>query len=143
MYMFIPATLHLKIVDVYTCFVSDCSEVECERGARCQVVPSTGQPYCYPTCQVDNGGCRGTCREAQPFCIATDEPCQNFLSCVPPGIIHGMAELILQINIHSTRACPFVDTHTPCMKAHVHVHVCNGFELPTFIITFFVLLVLM
>ena len=97
-------------------FVSECSEVECQRGARCQVVPSTGQPYCYPTCEVDNGGCHGTCQDLQPFCNATDEPCQNMIGCVGPSLFIGMEEL------KCTLIFIYVHIHIPF---HVHMHVLS------------------
>ena len=92
------------------------------------MVPSTGQPYCYPTCQVDNGGCRGRCHESQPFCNATDEPCQNLIGCVGPGIFVGMAELkctltfIHTYTVSGTRTCPIMDTHT-----HMHESTCTSY----------------
>ena len=75
-------------------FVSECSEVECELGHQCEGVLETGQPFCNPTCQVDNGGCGdGVCLEGLPFCENPYEPCFSHVNCITLPPTPGTAKL--------------------------------------------------
>ena len=81
---------------MYSYWFSECPEVQCEPGHQCEVVSSTGEPFCNPTCQVDNGGCgEDECIEGLSSCVNPDEPCFKSVICsvsLPPpnpGIVHS------------------------------------------------------
>ena len=79
------------------------------------MVFSTGEPFCNPSCEVDNGGCGDDeCIEGHEECVGPDEPCFRFVICFPHPPIPGMAELkitiiycamLVHLTIASTSMC--------------------------------------
>ena len=96
---FLSCKLHL-----YVYFLSDCSQIECEPGHQCEVFPPTGQPFCNPTCQVDNGGCDPIyqlCGQKGGGCLNNpNEPCKDVVECVYKGQFDNK---ITSTNTYSTK----------------------------------------
>lgn len=49
------------------------------------MVVATKEPFCNPTCRVDNGGCADDeiCVEGAVSCSNPDVPCKNTIMCTP------------------------------------------------------------
>ena len=66
----------------------NCGRLQCQPGHRCDTVDATGEVFCNPTCDVDNGGCDPdlqNCIESVPDCIDPSEPCKNSVECPYKG----------------------------------------------------------
>lgn len=64
------------------CFDSTaCKDVSCKKGSWCRVYEPTGQPYCEPSCDLNNGGCPAdqTCSLRNVTC--TQAPCLPVVEC--------------------------------------------------------------
>ena len=50
--------------------------------------PVTGEEYCDPSCDIDNGGCDidKICSLGKPNCI--EQPCIGVVTCLFEGTIH-------------------------------------------------------
>ena len=61
-----------------------CVDHDCEKGSQCKVYGPygpTGQPYCEPSCDLDNGGC-----PADQICSlhnvkCAQDPCPPVVKC--------------------------------------------------------------
>ncbi|KAL5510211.1 hypothetical protein EMCRGX_G005719 [Ephydatia muelleri] len=69
-----------------------CAAVDCPVGTECKVFEPTGEPFCQPSCRINNGGCprRTKCELVPVFCIRA--PCPPVVKCrqighgCPPGV---------------------------------------------------------
>ena len=61
---------------------------DCPVGSECKVFPPTGEKYCDPSCDIDNGGCDDDkiCFLGLPRCF--EEPCIGEVVCLTEGIIY-------------------------------------------------------
>ena len=74
-------------------YTDPCTTMECPRGSECKVFPPTGEAFCDPSCDIDNGGCDDDqeCMLALPFCPPpTVQPCTGVVTCVDKGNITCM-----------------------------------------------------
>ena len=62
-------------------FADPCAAVKCPVGSLCKVYQPTGEPFCQPSCRVQNGGCpKNTKCELVPVeCIRA--PCPPEVNC--------------------------------------------------------------
>ena len=70
-----------------------CITMECPKGSECKVFPPTGEAYCDPSCDIDNGGCDDDqlCFPGlPPDCIVSPagEPCIAELICRDEGTVY-------------------------------------------------------
>ena len=105
-------------------FLSDCSKLECDPGHKCEVFEPTGQPFCNPTCEVDNGGCGDDECSEQRTCSDPDQLCYTVVICTeknPPTLPPGMAQVKCILTFIHTYTFKFTPTrgHT---HAHKHTH---------------------
>lgn len=58
-----------------------CEKMNCRKGSQCKMHEPTGQPYCEPSCDLDNGGCRAnqTCSLRNVMCVRA--PCPPMVQC--------------------------------------------------------------
>ena len=58
-----------------------CTGFVCQRGSSCKVDDQTGDAYCEPSCDLDNGGCRGDqiCELQTVQCVRA--PCPPIVNC--------------------------------------------------------------
>ena len=58
-----------------------CAAVQCLKGSRCEVFEPTGEPFCTPSCAIDNGGCPDgqICTIQDVTCVRA--PCPNAVKC--------------------------------------------------------------
>ena len=65
-----------------------CVSVDCPPHTVCRVFPQTGEPYCDPSCDIDNGGCEydEICQLLATPCAAPPppRPCPHVIVCVAP-----------------------------------------------------------
>ena len=67
---------------LYNCCLDDsCSNHTCPIGSQCKVYESTGEAYCDPSCNLDNGGCsiNQTCSLEIVECARA--PCPPVVNC--------------------------------------------------------------
>ena len=62
--------------------IDPCTLVDCQPNSVCKVDPGTGTPFCEPSCDLANGGCRDDqlCTLNQVLCVTT--PCPPEIICV-------------------------------------------------------------
>ena len=68
-----------------------CTYKECPKGSVCKVFEPTGEAFCDPSCNIDNGGCDDDqdCVLALPVCANPPvQPCVGFVTCVDKGMVH-------------------------------------------------------
>ena len=60
-----------------------CSGFPCPNGSQCQIYEPTGEPFCEPSCDLDNGGCADdeTCSLEEVTCVRA--PCPPVVKCTP------------------------------------------------------------
>ena len=65
---------------VYVPFTA-CNITDCPRGSRCKIYEPTGEPFCEPSCDLDNGGCADneTCSLRNVTCARA--PCPPVVEC--------------------------------------------------------------
>ena len=65
-----------------------CSALECPVGSARKVFPPTGEEYCDPSCDIDNGGCDDDvmCFLGLPPCF--EQPCIGEIYCFFEGTIY-------------------------------------------------------
>ena len=65
--------------------VDPCSDFECPRGSACNVFEPTNEPFCDPSCKLDNGGCNNnqTCELQPAICVRA--PCPPDVVCTDVG----------------------------------------------------------
>jgi len=58
-----------------------CKDVRCPTGSQCEVYKPSGETYCNPSCDVDNGGCQAgqTCSLQEVQCVRA--PCPPSVQC--------------------------------------------------------------
>ena len=58
-----------------------CAAVQCLKGSRCEVFEPTGEPFCTPSCDLDNGGCPDgqICTIQDVQCVRA--PCPSAIKC--------------------------------------------------------------
>ena len=58
-----------------------CATVRCPAGTRCRVDVGSGQVFCDPSCEYENGGCEEDeiCRMTSVQCVTT--PCPDGVIC--------------------------------------------------------------
>ena len=66
--------LHNKYHHI-TC-IDPCASVTCPTGSQCEVFGPTGEAFCNPSCDLDNGGCPTgqTCSLQQVQCVRAQCP---------------------------------------------------------------------
>ena len=64
-------------------FIDACVGFECPTGSRCKVYEPTGEAYCEPSCDIDNGGCADdeVCSLEDKVCVRS--PCPPQVKCTP------------------------------------------------------------
>ena len=69
------------IINYLLLLATGCSTVECPIGYTCEIYPSTGEGYCNPSCNLDNGGCDEdeVCTLVPVQCIRA--PCPPVINC--------------------------------------------------------------
>ena len=65
------------------CTADPCDTHKCPAGLSCRVFKPTGEAYCEPSCDLDNGGCAAneTCTIQSVQCIRA--PCPSTVQCTP------------------------------------------------------------
>lgn len=60
-----------------------CSALVCPVGSVKKEFPVTGEEYCDPSCDIDNGGCDNDkfCTLGEPFCFNPMKPCMQEVIC--------------------------------------------------------------
>lgn len=73
-----------------------CIGVFCDRGLECKVDDQTGEAFCEPSCELDNGGCRDDqiCELQTVQCVRA--PCPPVVKCT--DIISKSCDLILLLS---------------------------------------------
>ena len=73
---------------VFGFFTDPCNTLECPVGSELKVFPDTGEEYCEPSCDIDNGGCGDDmiCSPALPVCF--EQPCIGAVVCLNEGTIY-------------------------------------------------------
>jgi len=58
-----------------------CAAVTCPTGSQCEVYEPTGETFCNPSCDLDNGGCPAghTCSLQDVQCVRP--PCPPVVQC--------------------------------------------------------------
>ena len=58
-----------------------CNITDCPRGSQCKIHEPTGEPFCEPSCDLDNGGCADneTCSLRNVTCARA--PCPPVVEC--------------------------------------------------------------
>ena len=79
-----------------------CAGYQCGKGTECDFVPSTGEPFCNPTCDVDNGGCDEDemCKLAPASCVSPDVPCKNAIQCIGMVNVGDSTAVSLESMVH-------------------------------------------
>ena len=71
------------------CLSESCDTNECPPGHKCEIVSWTGEPFCNPTCSVDNGGCDPVFQHCHEHliedCYDISAPCRDFVECSYKG----------------------------------------------------------
>ena len=59
-----------------------CEHFGCPTGSTCKVFQPTGEAFCQPSCDLDNGGCASneTCSLQQVQCVRA--PCPPVVKCL-------------------------------------------------------------
>ena len=74
------------------CFsTGPCATKLCPKGSACMVFQLTGEAFCNPSCNIDNGGCDDDqlCVLTLPVCANPPlQPCVGFVTCVDKGTVH-------------------------------------------------------
>ena len=62
-------------------YIDPCNGFECPTGFQCKVFKPTGEAFCDPSCDLDNGGCADdeTCSLENVTCVRT--PCPPVVKC--------------------------------------------------------------
>ena len=84
----IPITEHYDRFMVFGFSTDPCTTKECPVGSECKEFPPTGEAYCDPSCDVDNGGCDDDqlCIVVKPPCaFPFEQPCTSVVICVNEG----------------------------------------------------------
>ena len=71
-------------------------------GSECKVFPPTGEEYCEPSCDIDNGGCDDDkiCKIGLPSCVyPREQPCVGEVACLTEGSVH------MQIHVYKLIKC--------------------------------------
>ena len=60
-----------------------CTGFECPTGSQCKVYEPTDEPFCEPSCDLDNGGCSDgeMCSLVNVTCVRA--PCPPAVQCTP------------------------------------------------------------
>ena len=65
------------------CTADPCDNYTCRTGTQCKVYKPTGEAFCDPSCDLDNGGCPAnqTCSLQIVQCVRA--PCPPVVQCSP------------------------------------------------------------
>ena len=65
--------------------VDPCERFDCGLNARCKLYPPTGEPFCEPSCSLNNGGCVANqkCSLKEVQCVRS--PCPPVVECTHTG----------------------------------------------------------
>ena len=68
---------------MYTLIADPCKDFKCPSGSTCEVFQPTGEAFCQPSCDLDNGGCASneTCLLEEVQCVRA--PCPPVVKCLP------------------------------------------------------------
>ena len=85
--------------------MNPCEELTCPTGSRCEVFRPTGEAFCQPSCELDNGGCASneTCTLREVQCSRV--PCPPIVRCIPSGWCVEYNHVCV-INVYLTETCP-------------------------------------
>ena len=63
-------------------FLDACEIKKCQPGSRCKVFEPTGEAFCEPSCDIDNGGCPAgqSCTLLDVQCVRA--PCPPVVQCM-------------------------------------------------------------
>ena len=67
---------------VYVFLIDPCATVDCQPGSTCKVYQPTGEAFCDPSCDINNGGCAADqiCQLNQVQCVRA--PCPPVVECL-------------------------------------------------------------
>lgn len=80
--MYIPCVYKMIVSLMYLfCTVDSCTNIKCSNGSQCRVFKPTGEAYCEPSCDINNGGCPANekCSLQPVQCIRA--PCPPVVQC--------------------------------------------------------------
>ena len=63
--------------------VNPCDTHQCPTGSRCKVYEPTGEAFCEPSCDLDNGGCPANKRCSLETVQCVRAPCPPVVKCTP------------------------------------------------------------
>ena len=71
--------------DSFVCMffsIDPCATVDCQPGSTCKVYQPTGEAFCEPSCDINNGGCAADqiCQLNQVQCVRA--PCPPVVECL-------------------------------------------------------------
>ena len=77
------ATINYIIICCYFYTVDPCDNHMCPIGSQCKVYRPTGEAFCEPSCDLDNGGCPANqeCSLQTVQCVRA--PCPPVVQCTP------------------------------------------------------------
>ena len=66
-----------------------CEYHKCPTGSKCKVFEATGESYCEPSCDLNNGGCAAnqSCSLKSIKCVQDPgNPCPRVVECSPSTV---------------------------------------------------------
>ena len=60
-----------------------CTGFECPTGSQCKVYEPTGEAFCEPSCDLNNGGCPANQRCSLETVQCVRAPCPPVVKCTP------------------------------------------------------------
>ena len=78
--------------------VDPCKGHKCPVGSRCTIYEPTGEPFCEPSCDLNNGGCPANQECTLKAVQCATDPCPPVVECTP------RKQLCICLSIHATNS---------------------------------------